>query len=551
MVEQRYYAEVNRKARWEVLRDDPSFREALLSATPHVGVFSDHGVVHVRDVARQALAVLSQVHGLLIPRRSPARLTSLQGLCVTLAYVHDVGMSNFSPLGRAMHPEFAAQCVFDPQQDDILEAIWQEDSGGLAGRLAVMEASGALARPRRVLREVLALSMGHSKSKVPIAVLNGGAQLRQTLMTTLSCDLGSLYASRNSGTPPRSLDVPFCDKDGFDWLLADHPEVRALADDVIDAVRVVRCADALRQRGTVLKTSGGYEIFVSRISGRGTYAFVSAGGHLFLLEDSDPLSAGEANMAASEIDANGDLRVAFHRGAFDTPEGTAFAVAAAARVVGDMERDILESFLRPAHENMAGLKPAAHCFLLLEEADDSAEFAVRVMAQLAATRPALRGRMRLAPSLRQTSDRERALYLAAPPLDWSREERLGLLRRLGRAGQLVAGIDPDQAFHDVRLATLQAGDTLIEAGEPAAFVYIPLDGGLIIRPLGGYGAFAAQAWLPLGITGVLRGAPRNATITAQRPLSVIMIPKGVYLREWHRSYTPEELYRAVMVGEAT
>ena len=97
MIEQGYYAAVNRKARWEVLRDDPSFREALLSGSPHVGVFSDHGVVHVRDVARQALAVLSQVHGLLIPRRSPARLTPLRGLGVTLAYIHDVGKSNFSP----------------------------------------------------------------------------------------------------------------------------------------------------------------------------------------------------------------------------------------------------------------------------------------------------------------------------------------------------------------------------------------------------------------------------------------------------------------------
>ena len=42
---------------------------------------------------------------------------------------------------------------------------------------------------------------------------------------------------------------------------------RALADDAIDAVRLVRAADALRQRGTTLRTSAGYEIFIDTDSG--------------------------------------------------------------------------------------------------------------------------------------------------------------------------------------------------------------------------------------------------------------------------------------------
>ena len=34
-----------------------------------------------------------------------------------------------------------------------------------------------------------------------------------------------------------------------------------LADDVVDALRALRAADVLRQRGTALRTSGGYEVF--------------------------------------------------------------------------------------------------------------------------------------------------------------------------------------------------------------------------------------------------------------------------------------------------
>jgi hypothetical protein len=47
--------------------------------------------------------------------------------------------------------------------------------------------------------------------------------------------------------------------------------------------------------------------------------------------------------------------------------------------------------------------------------------------------------------------------------------------------------------------------------------------------------------MPLGITGVIRGAVRNATIIAEQAVQLLMMPKEVYLRYWHRTYSAEEL----------
>ncbi len=61
-----------------------------------------------------------------------------------------------------------------------------------------------------------------------------------------------------------------------------------------------------------------------------------------------------------------------------------------------------------------------------------------------------------------------------------------------------------------------------------------------ISPLGGYDTIAARAWSPLGTTGVIRGAARNATVIADVTLEMVMIPKGVYMREWYRTHSPDD-----------
>src|SRR5215207_932806 len=191
-IEQRYYAQINAQARFEVLIGDQRFWEAPRA---HVGLYSDHGVVHVRDVARQIVLLLDNIHGMLIPLRPPERLHPfMKGYGVALAYLHDIGMVDFSPFGRAMHPEYAAQAVFTDAFDAWIETLVAENVGGMAARLQSLARSGALAQPPEiVLREMLALSMAHSKSKVSIAILNDRSRMRVVAQHSIGTDLSTLY----------------------------------------------------------------------------------------------------------------------------------------------------------------------------------------------------------------------------------------------------------------------------------------------------------------------------------------------------------------------
>lgn len=584
-IEERCYAEISRLARFECLCQDSTFVEAVRAGQDHIGLYSDHGIVHARDVARQVVGVLDRVHGVLIAERPPGRLTFMKAYGVVLAYLHDIGMTDFSAYGRAMHPEFAAQAVFMPPIAAIVDDIWAADSAGLSSHLRRLADEGALdSPPDRVLREMLALCVAHSKSKAPVDLLNNRDALRQLMVEMLTTDLRRLYLVQQvrrarlrgdaealeaaedallavppAGTVPQAEAVPpagagppdlsryYADPEAeaFRWLVSPHSAARALADDAIDTVRALRCADALRQRGTVLKTSAGYEIFVSKQTGRAVFSLQAGDSSLYLLEYPDAISAGEANIAGSELDAEGNLRFSFHRGAFDSPEAVEYAVTSAALVVEDIAQDCITSFRRPAGGAVPGVKDAGEVHLLLEETDDSADFAARVGEAVERQVTWLRGRVRVVPSLRDTSDRERALYLASRPVNWDRETRQELLDRLGRAGQRTDHIDPEVAFREARLAELQPDDVLIDAGAPAAFVYIPMGQGLDIIPLGGYAALPARPWTPLGVTGVIRGATRNATVVAHDHLRLLVVPRGAYLRDWNRVHTPESFLAAL------
>ena len=92
-----------------------------------------------------------------------------------------------------------------------------------------------------------------------------------------------------------------------------------------------------------------------------------------------------------------------------------------------------------------------------------------------------------------------------------------------------------------RADILRAGEILLKAGTTTRFVYIPLSEGLMGVPLGGYQPFVAPAWLPVGNTGVIRGAQRNATIYATCDPALLVIPQAVYLKAWHRPYQRAEL----------
>jgi hypothetical protein len=90
-------------------------------------------------------------------------------------------------------------------------------------------------------------------------------------------------------------------------------------------------------------------------------------------------------------------------------------------------------------------------------------------------------------------------------------------------------------------ATIRPGEVLVEAGSPPAFVYIPIDPGLVVRPGGGYAPSALSPWVPVGTTGVIRRAERNSEIVAERQVDVIMIPGERYVTAWLRPLRPAEL----------
>jgi hypothetical protein len=462
-----------------------------------------------------------------------------------------------------MHPEFASQAVFSREFEPIIETLWRENCGNMAWRLSNLTSAGLLKQPPQlVLTEMLAMANCHSKSKVPIQLLNDPKTLQQLMRQTVTTDLQQLYQRQQESQPlskkPDQAEIALTelevtplsqawshgytnlDSEPFQWLVAPQPQVRELVDDVIDTLRVLRCADALRQRGTVLKTSGSYEIFVDQDSGQAIYALRHGETELYLLELPDVFGAGEANIASSELDRNGDLRISFHRGAFATPERTAWAAQAAALMVNDIQKDVIESFHRAASPEPTPLKMPEAMQLLLEEVDDNFKFSDLVLETLQQLNPQVAARVKIVPSLQHSSDHERRLYLEAPELDWNLERRQEVLARVGQSGHKTAEIDPVKGFQDVKLIKLAAGEVLLEEGAPADFVYIPLEPGLRVIPLGGYPPFLVQPWMPLGVTGVIRGASRNATIIAEQAVHLLMMPKAVYLRHWRHTYSAQE-----------
>jgi hypothetical protein len=550
-IEQAYYARVSEQGKLENLIQDPDFWH---NAGAHPALFSDHGVVHVRDVAQRVLQVLKTINGILIPRRDESRMECFMvGYGVLVAYLHDIGMSDLSAFGRAMHPEFAAQAVFSADLEDVIETMWAENCGEVTKRLTNLADNGILKRdPKIIFREQLALSVCHSRSKVPITILDHPTALRSHIQFILSHDLQDQYdrrhvtegervATTRDEQPPQFLSLYYSDftREAFDWLIDESLEARALVNDVTDTLRALRCADALRQRGTVQKTSGGYEVFVSQQTGKPVYALRSGDNKLYLLELSNALAAGESNIASSELNLEGDLRISFHRGAYANEEALRRSLDFTAFTIKEILGDIVDSFRR--EPTIDSLKSSDDIQILLESTDDNPRFVELIREQLLQFIPALDDRIQIVPSLQNVSELERTRYLEAKELDWNSERRREVLERVKHSGQKLTDFDLVEGFKHIRMIDLQPGETLIQAGTPSAFVYIPLGDGLKIIPLGGYESFSVAAWMPLGNTGVIRGSVRNADVKAVGDISLLVIPKEIYLRHWYAPFTLEEL----------
>jgi hypothetical protein len=498
----------------------------------------------------------------LIPRRSARDLNMfMKSYGVLIAYLHDIGMRDFTPFARRMHPELASQFIFSTDFDAIVNEIWSQNYGNLAWRLLTLSRTRELVEPPEiVLRELMALCVCHSKSKVPAALLNQPAQLRSTLQRSVGTELRVLYDLQKNNASPQAGDSsstrnhrPELDRyyanfeaESFRWMVSETPGALRLLQDALDSVRALRCADALRQRGTVQKTSGGYEVFVSQQTGDALCSLRFGDDRLYLMQLDDALSAGEANIAGSALMHEGDLRVAFHRGSFSEPGAVERAAGYAAVVLEDIYQDVVSSFEYPLDYSVFNELPrpsrsADEVSILLENTDDNPSFVSLVIERLASINASAASRCRVVPSLQNSTLLESTRYLNASDIHWDPDQRRALLYKIEASGQKIEQIDIEHAFQHVREVTLEAGDVLIEAGTPSGFVYLPLGAGLHITPLGGYQSVSMKGWFPVGSTGVIRGATRNAHVIAGQKMTVLIIPKEVYLRYWYWPYTFQEV----------
>lgn len=586
-IEQDFYTKINEQARLDNALRDPDFKTNPLE---HVIMLADHGIMHVRDVADRVLHILSAQNGIHFPERAFSRLELMKGYGVMIAYLHDIGMIDATIKGRDMHPEFSAHAVYNDKFEDDLNQIWEENSGNLPWHLAKLSYKGLLKQPpRTILREMLALTCAHSSYCISTSVLNHPDALRREMLEILSHSLPYLWYQKQLNLAREKLIQTAKDADNYDavftaekqaqadldsamktgqiseklnslvelyykdfnheayqWLIDDHPEIQELREDVIDTLRVLRSANAFRQRGSRLRSSGNYQIFLDQVTGNAIYSIIHH-DQTFLLEAKKTVVAGEANIAATDFTEEGDLRIAFHRGTFMDPAALERVTFNVAVTINNVQDEMIESYSRPEGAPSSADYHKKHdpVYILLESTDDNPHFTGLVAQQLEYLNPALKGRIILVPSLQNTSVLERDRYLQAKELDWSLKERHDLLEKIEKSGHKIEKMDVDLAFSNVKLTDLNAGDRLIEARAPSSFVYIPLSEGLIGYPADGYQPFYSHAWVPLGNIGVIRGDIRSATIIAEQKMQVLIVPKETYLKHWHFTYSEDEFIKLI------
>ena len=545
ILEERFWHAVEENSTLEAFSGD---RTVLSMSDTHPALFSDHGIVHARDVAAGTLELADVLEGGLLPARPSDRREFVAALAVLIAYIHDVGMNDPTREGRQVHPIYAAQIPFSGAMDDVLARLW-EAGGPLVSRIISLGATAPFRIPGDVvLRELAALALGHSKSMVPATLHGDFARLRRALQRAVFIELEEHRRAGARLNPDGDLPDPlganarwYADpiRDAFAWLDSGDPAHTALAVDAVDAVRLVRVADALRQRGTALRTAAGYEIFVDVGTGQAVFSLrTAAGDRLFLLRVGSPLSAGEANLRKALLTRNGKLRISFHRGRFSTPEAAKAACDAAARVVADIGADVLGAFA-VRHNSPDLPEPACDPGSIrveLERPSDEPAFAETVAEAAARIDLLLRGRIFVVADLENTSPAERARYLEGVAIEAESDEAGQILRALEACGMRLAEIDRHKAFEDVRRVGVAEGEVLVEAGSPPAFVYVAVGCSLRIEQLGGYRDIEVPPWIPIGVTGVVRRAERNSTVVVAKQGEVLMIPGELFAREWFRPY---------------
>ncbi len=312
----------------------------------------------------------------------------------------------------------------------------------------------------------------------------------------------------------------------------------------MDAIRALRAADVLRQRGTVLRTSGGFEICMDADTARAVCTLRPATGDAaYVIIYDDDRGAGEANIRVAFITPQGHLRIAFHRGGFGSTEAARRAASSVAGVVVDIAADVIPSF---SGASVGGglpspVRDAGEIQIQLERPGDQPGFADDVAARVVGLDPTLAERLVTVADTQGAAPEEQRRFFAASPVDPAGSEADELLDHLAEHGTATIGLDRTAAFAEAGRATIHAGEVVVTPGSSPAFVYIPTGPGLVVRPHGGYAPSPLPPWVPVGTTGVIRRAERNSEIVAERAVDVIMIPGELYARAWLRPMSAGEL----------
>ena len=556
VVEETLWRPIEAQATLEVLAQDPSFFD---DPGRHPAMFADHGVTHVRDVASGLVALVDTVDGVLLSARPPTRRHLVQSIGVALAYLHDVGMVDLSPVGRRTHALHAAHAAFSSAADPLVTHLLGPGRVGQA--LAAVQAADPFRVPLpTVVREVLALAAAHSKSTVPADVLDDRAALGRLMRLVLVTPMSVHRASPRAPTPedrstptvlPGSAPHP-SRQDAYSWLEAPAGPQAEFADDVVDAVRALRAADVLRQRGTTLRTSGGFEVYFDARSGHAVCTLRPAdGAAAYVMVYDDHRGAGEANIRMASVTPRGDLRIAFHRGAFGEPGAARRAAESVANAVADIQADVVPTFTgAPARGLPPPRRSSADLRIQLERPQDDPTFADAVRRVLVHSHPHLAHRLRVVADVEGAAPAERRRFDAGEPVDPRGRLADRVLDALAAHGTDATDVDREEAFGDVCTARVPAGEVLVEEGSPPTFVYVPMAAGLRVRPSGGYPASPLHPWVPVGTTGAVRRAGRNAQVVAEEDVQVLMIPGESYVRTWLRPFTPAELRSRLRPEEA-
>ncbi len=539
-LEANYYAKINDAARLSNIMRDTNF---LAHPLEHFSLSTDHGLIHVRDIAMNLLDLLEQLNGVHFPKRNEQRLKFMQGYGVMLAYLHGLGMLDPQLIQQNLCAEFSASAIYQEKLEKELFQLWESNSGNVAWHISQLCYKKILTQmPHLIFREMLTLCCAYDKKYLAANLFNYPVELRRDMQTKLM----------HSTFTKNALNLYYQDfaHDSFLWLVDEHKEAIEFAEDVIDTLRVLRCAKASRQRGARLRANGGYQIFLDQQTAQAVYA-INAQDKLYLLKSSNTLLGGEVNLSGSEFTREGDLRISFYHGKFADHAATEKAIFNAAVAINDVQEDMLESFVRAKDHNRSTdyLRKWQTIYILLENCDDNPEFNDKVKQQLAIQNPHLHDNVRLVPSLQNASALERERYLSAKELPWNQKEMQDFVEKVALSGHKLENITLEKAFTDVKLVHLETGETLIEVNTPASFVYIPLHDGLTGYPLGGYQPFPSRAFIPLGTTGVIRGDLRNATVVAENALDVIIIPREIYMAHWDTAYSEAEFVGLLNTGK--